>query len=125
MRAGRLDRKLDVQRKSVTLDDFGQEVETWTNLSARRAASYGPVKGEERFTADQFVAREQIEFRIRYSAIVADLNPMDRIIYPAIDPDSSPEDTVTTDRIFDIMAVFEIGRREGLRILAARRPEQP
>lgn len=126
MRAGSLDRKVDIQRKTVTQDDFGQDVETWTNLSARRSASYMPIKAEERFTADQFIAREQVEFRIRHSEIVANLNALDRVIYPAIDPDASPEDTITNSRTYDIMGVLEgRGRKRELRILCARRPEQP
>lgn len=77
-----------------------------------------PVRSDERFTSEQFVARQQTEFRIRYSLAVADLNPLDRIVYPA-STDSPPSDDV----VFDIIEVSELGRREGLKIIAARRAE--
>lgn len=124
MRAGRLNKKIDIQRKTITQDNYGQEIESWSNISARRSASVSPVKAEERYTADQFVARQQLEFVCKKSDNIATLNPLDRIIHPAIDADASPQDVITDDRVFDIMAVFELGRGEGFRILAARRPEQ-
>ena len=67
------------------------------------------------------MAREQVEFRVRYGSSVTALSPLDRVIYPApVDPD---EQAPPEHDIYDIMAVHEIGRREGFRILAARRAE--
>lgn len=54
------------------------------------------------------MATDTFEFRIRLSNNVADLSARDRIIYPA----GSSEAANT----FDILAVHEIGRSEGLRI---------
>lgn len=121
MRAGRLDRRIDIQRKTVTQDNAGQEVETWAALVSRRAASVGPLRGEERFSSEQFIAKEQVEFRVRYSQSIADLNPLDRVIYPALE--GSPPLDPSNSQIYDVMAVHEIGRREGLIIRAARRAE--
>lgn len=81
-----------------------------------------PVRGDERFSAPEIAAFEQIEFRIRYSADVADLSPKDRIIYPALSADS-PAEVPAARRIHDILAVLEIGRREGLQIITQRRPD--
>lgn len=117
MRAGRLDRRITIQRRSVTYSDSGEPQETWAALSERRPASVSPVSGEERFTGEQYVARQQTEFRIRWSEDLAALTPLDRIVYPADDATASPE---VTGSIYDVMAVHELGRREGLRILAAR-----
>lgn len=122
MRAGRLDRLIDIQRKTTTLSDSGEPVETWTNLVTRRAASMSPVKGDERFAVPELVANEQIEFRVRYSSSLLNLTPQDRVIYPALSEDS-PEDEPTTRQIHEILAVHEIGRREGLQIITQRRPD--
>jgi SPP1 family predicted phage head-tail adaptor len=123
MQGGRLDRRIDIERKTVTQSPSGQPIETWSKIVARRAASVSPLRGDERFAADQYIARQQVEFRIRYSSTVADISPLDRIIYPP-DEDSPADSPVATDvQIYDIMEVSEIGRREGLRILAARRVE--
>jgi head-tail adaptor len=112
-----LDRRIDIERQGGGLDDYGQPLDGgWAKLIERRPAAYRVVNGDERFTADQFVAKQQVEFRIRYSQDVADLSPLDRIIYPAsATPDESD--------VYDIMAVTELGRREGLSIMTARRAE--
>lgn len=127
MQAGRLDRLITIQRNTPTSGEDGQPSDSWATVGAlRRHASVRPVRGEERFTADQFVALEQIEFRIRYADTVADLTPLDRILYPALteaEVGSSPPTTIETRRIYNIMAVHEIGRREGLQILTARRAD--
>lgn len=120
MRGGRLDRRIDIERKTVTQDEFGEEIETWTKIAERRAASVTPVRGEERFEAEQFIARQQVEFRVRWASSVSDVNPLDRIIYPASEDADSPG---LNPQIYDIIEVSEIGRREGLKIIAARRPE--
>lgn len=122
MKAGRLDRLITIQRKSSASSDSGDAVETWTTLIERRAAGYRPLKGEERFTGEQVIGTEQIEFRIRYSSNVAALSQQDRIVYPAL-ADESPEDEPDTKNIYDVLAVHEIGRREGLLIITQRRAD--
>src|SRR4051812_26720077 len=117
MRAGKLDRRITIQRKTVTASDSGQPVETWAALELRRAASMAPVRGDEPFAREQVVAQQQIEFRIRYSTSVADLSPQDRIVYPALPTDDPAPDQ---NLLFNILAVNEIGRREGLQIIAQR-----
>lgn len=123
MRAGRLDRRITIQRKTVTMSSSGEPVETWTAVGAmRRAASKTPVRGDERFSTPQLVAREQVEFGVRYSADVAALTPQDRIIEPALE-EASPANEPRSRDIYDVLGVHEIGRREGLRIITARRAD--
>ena len=122
MRAGRLDRLVTIQRKTLTNSESGEPIETWTNIAHRRAASMTPVRGDERFSDPQLVGQEQIEFRVRYSAEIAALTPQDRILHPALSEDS-PEDDPTTRQIHDVLAVHEIGRREGLQIMTLRRAD--
>lgn len=123
MRAGRLDRLITIQRKTSIISDAGGVTETWATVgSLRRAASMNPVRGEERFSNPQISALEQIEFRIHYSADVAALSPQDRIIYPALE-DASPLNDPAAVGIHDVLAVHEIGRREGLQIITQRRAD--
>lgn len=125
MRAGNLDSHITIQRNTPTLTTSGAPVASWANVGAlRRPADVMPVRGDERFGGDQFVAKEQIEFRVRYSTSIADLSPLDRVVYPALTTEEindSPQPDVVERRIHDILAVHEIGRREGFRIIAARR----
>jgi len=120
VRAGRLDRRITIQRFTTTYSPSGEPIETWTDLVSRRWAEVRPVRGDERFSAPQLAAKEQVEFRIRWGAAVADVSPLDRIIYPAVEP-ASPAEEIAESRVYDILAVHEIGRRDGLRIIAARR----
>lgn len=122
MRAGRLDRRITIQRRSTAASSSGEPVETWTTIVTRRAASMSPVRGEERFGEPQLVAREQVEFQVRWSADVAALQPQDRVIYPALS-ESSPEDEPDVRNIYDVHAVHEVGRREGVRLITERRAD--
>lgn len=123
MRAGRLDRRINLERKAVTQSPSGAAIETWTPIGERVLASYWPVRGDERISGVENVATEQVEFRIRWTASLADLNPKDRVVYPAAFPGLSPEDVPGPERIYDILSVHEFGRRDGLLITAARRSD--
>ena len=101
----------------------GAPAGSWSNIAERVAAGCSPVGGEERDGAPQWIARQQVEFTIRWRADLAALNPKDRIIYPAIMDGLSPEDAITDGGIFDIIEVSETGRREGLAIRAARKAD--
>jgi SPP1 family predicted phage head-tail adaptor len=122
MRAGRLDRTITIERKAVTHSPSGQPIETWAPLVSRCSASVTPLSGDERFSAPQYVAREQVQFEIRWSQDVATVQAKDRIVYPAT-TSVSPAPVPAERDIYDIIHVAEIGRRRGLRIVAARRAD--
>lgn len=122
MRAGRLDRIVDIQRNVPTQSPSGEPQDAWTTIIRRRRAGIRPVSGDERFSNPQIVGREQVEFHIRWSQNVADLSQKDRIIYPPLSEDS-PEDEPGTKQIHDILEVHEVGRKEGLRIVTLRRSD--
>lgn len=115
-----LDRRVDIQRATPSQSGSGHVSPSWANLVAMLPASYRPLKGDERNVAPQWVASQQVEFMVRWRADLASLNPKDRVVYPAINPDTSPEDQITEDRTFDVMDVAEVGRNEWLAIRAAR-----
>jgi len=118
MQAGRLNRKISIERRRDVSDDHGQPIPSWQRIGTTRWADRIPVSGTERFTSDQFIGREQVEFHVRWTKDISDLSPMDRVVYPP-----TPLELVPDSRIYDIMAVHEIGWRDGLRIMAARRAE--
>lgn len=125
MAAGKLDRKITIQRKTETQLPSGEPVEAWANLAVRRSASKWPYKGAEGFAPPVTTAYEQIEFRVRYSADVAALSPKDRIIYPALTEAQAADVgyAIPARSIHDVLAVLEINRREGLKIITQRRPD--
>lgn len=127
MQAGRLDRFITLQRYSAVMLPSGDRLLEWATLGpSRRPASVRPASGTEGFTTPQTVAIELTEFRIRYSADVSSATPIDRIIYPALtsaEINASPVADVSAARVYDVVAVHEIGRREGLQIIGSRRPD--
>jgi SPP1 family predicted phage head-tail adaptor len=119
MRAGRLDRKIDIQRQTASQSPSGEPIESWTDIVKSWSASVRPLRGDERYSVPQEVASEQIQFEVRYSTVLADLTPKDRIIYPAL----GEGEESSGRRICDILAINEIGRRKGLQIVAQKRSD--
>lgn len=65
--AGRLDRRIEIQRATEVQDSFGQVTQTWV-LHATVWANFLPAGGAESFTADQRSSRSGAVFTIRYLA---------------------------------------------------------
>ena len=116
LKRGELNRRISIERRTDVRDENGQPIPTWTRIGRARWASKFAVSGTERFISDQFVGREQVEFQVGWTTDLADVSPLERVVYPVTI-------TPTDNEIFDIMAVHEMGWREGIRILAARRAE--
>lgn len=98
MMAGKLDRRIVIQGLTVTQDDYGGEVDAWATL-ATVWAQWLPGAGSERFTAASVYAEAHGRFRIRWRS---DVTTKHRVTYDG--------------KEFDILAVDEIGRREGLEL---------
>ena len=118
LKAGELDRRISIEQNTPTRDAHGEPIASWSRIGRVRWARYRPLLGAERFGGDQFIAQEQVEFLVRWSLDLAALSPTDRVVFTVTD------DTPEAQTIYDIMAVHEVGRREGLRIMTARRAEQ-
>ena len=92
---GEMYNRVTIQRRTVSRDDYGAAVYTWTAL-AGRWASIKPVKGVEDWIAQQVRPGLKIKVIIRsYSG----LTPKDRFLYG--------------DRILNILSVMdleEVGR---------------
>lgn len=108
MKAGSLDRRITLQRQGTATDDgYTTQPGAWFDL-AEVWASYRPGSGRELLVNDEIAAPLPVEFRIRKSLDVDDLNPKDRLLYSGI--------------VHDIKSVTEIAR-EGLLIIAVARPD--
>ena len=103
MRSGELDRRIVLQSPSATRSATGAEVTTWADVATVWAA----VKREKGGESDAAEARQQmaaVVFRIRWRAGVL---PGWRVSFDG--------------RLFDVADVRELGRREGLELVAAAR----
>lgn len=108
MTAGKLDRRIILQRFSGAVNAFNEIEEVWSDL-VTRWAMVSPISDAERVRAGAVSATITTRFKIRYSTQVADLNPKDRVSFEG--------------KIFDIWGVKEIGRREYLEISASARAD--
>ena len=103
MRAGKLDRRVTIERAALTTNDFGEVVEAWQCV-ATVWAQQRPNRGGERFAAQQTVGGKVLTFHIRYRS---DLTTRDRLIYDGL--------------TYNILDIREIGRRVVSEIDAAAR----
>jgi head-tail adaptor len=120
IRAGTLDARIAMQRKGTSLSSSGSPIESWSNL-AIRWSNMDPLIGDaasERNASQQWVAREQVKFTVRWSPDLDNFSPLDRIIFPATDAGLSP---MPVRSIYDVISVSETRRHVGFSILAARR----
>lgn len=104
MEAGKLDRRITLQRYGITYNADNEPIEGFADLATVWASVQYASDGEK-IRAAEVGATISIRFQIRYSSTVAGINPKDRVIYDG--------------KTFDISGVKELGRREGLEISAA------
>ena len=105
MEAGKLDRRITIERATTVTDAFGAEIATWSPVATVWAA-YQPVSDGERLRAAEVGASLTARFTIRWGH---DVTVEDRIVFDG--------------RTFEVVGVKEIGRREGQEISAAARAE--
>jgi SPP1 family predicted phage head-tail adaptor len=105
MRAGEFDRRITFERAAGTqASPSGEQVLTWA-AEATVWAQVAPLSGTELFRAQQFGAKVDTRFRVRW------------IVSTSITPDETLR-ILYGGRYYDIRSVIEIGRREGLEIMA-------
>jgi SPP1 family predicted phage head-tail adaptor len=103
--AGKLDRRIVLKTVTVDTDEFNAPTETLSDL-ATVWAEKRDLRGREYFQANSENAQIETVFRIRWRS---DVSPLNRIAFDGRD--------------YDIVSVAEIGRRDGLEIMAKARAE--
>lgn len=103
MKAGPRDTLITIQRKSVTTDEFGGEIEAWNDL-CREWVDYRPGSGTERRQAAQEGAALVATFRALASSNTRSVTPLDRLSFGGI---------------WDITSSVRLGR-DGIEITAVR-----
>lgn len=98
--AGRLDRRVVIQRKTETRSPTGAVIETWATWKTVQMGKRD-IRADERFRADQELATETTVFVAQY---IEGLRTDDRL--------------VCEGRTYDVLGIAELGRRSGLEITA-------
>ena len=108
--AGKLDRRIQFQRFTLTDDGFGQ-VEAFANLGKTIAAGKRDISDGERMRAGEVSAQITSRFHVRSSAFTRDLTPADRLVYDG--------------RTYSIYGIKELeGRKRLLEITAGARVDK-
>lgn len=107
VKAGNLDRRLSLWAAQASDDGFGT-VETFAAIGTVWA-SKRDVSDSERWAAGQVQAHITTRFQVRYSTMTAGMTAQDRVSCEG--------------KTYDIVAVKEIGRREGIEISGAARAD--
>lgn len=110
MLAGKLDRRITLQRATVTANSLNEPVKTWAELATVAAAKL-EVRDSERQRAAETAAVIDTRFQIRWSSRVSTVDAADRVLFGG--------------RVFNILGVKEIGRRVGLELSCQARSETP
>lgn len=109
IKAGQLDRRITILRATTVTDPgSGQQIETWGPL-ATVWASWRRASAREQLAAAEIAATVTDVFEIRWSELLANVNPTDRLVYQG--------------REYNIEEATEIDRRVGILIRGNARAE--
>ena len=78
MRAGRLDKRVSLERIDPGEDDHGEPLETWSTLAVRWA-SIEPLNGREYLAKSVENSEVTTRIRLRYDSVSSTLTSADRI----------------------------------------------
>ncbi|MBX5149576.1 phage head closure protein [Rhizobium lentis] len=96
MRAGKLDKKIEIQSFGETVDDYGTVTEGWITFATVRAQVL-QSSTEEYLQSAGTTAQTAIVFRVRWRS---DILTKHRVAYEG--------------QAFDVKEIKELGRRDGL-----------
>lgn len=70
MRISKLQQRISIQRRSATLDAYGQEINSWTNI-ATVWAEVKPISGKEKMRLNSMVVESQLthQVTVRFSEV--------------------------------------------------------
>jgi SPP1 family predicted phage head-tail adaptor len=96
MRAGRLNKRISIERITETKNDFGEFVYAWSEL-AKRSAGIEPLNGKEYFSSVGENSGVTTRIRIRYDSVTATITNADRVnhggtIYNIVSPPINPQE---------------------------------
>jgi SPP1 family predicted phage head-tail adaptor len=111
----RRDRRIALLERQTITDDWGQPLETYVEI-ARPWANVADLRGGEHVAAAQVTSQMVTRFRIQYRR---GITPLHRLRY---DPDNHADPSNGLD--YDILQnPIELGRRDGLELLARARTD--
>lgn len=103
MRIGKLDRKITIQFRSISQNDYGEAVAAFSSSASVWAMLETKASGKEKVRDGLETSQQNVNFLIRYSTDVNDVTAGDRVLY--------------NSQYYDIESVQEVGRNLSLRLI--------
>ena len=103
MRIGKLDRKITIQFRSISQNDYGEAVAAFSSSASVWAMLESKPRGKENVRDGLETSQQNVNFLIRYSTDVSDVTAGDRVLY--------------NSQYYDIESVQEVGRNLSLRLI--------
>jgi SPP1 family predicted phage head-tail adaptor len=108
LNAGKLDRRITLERYGISYNSDNEPIEGYTAI-ATVWASWRRASAREQLAAAEIQATVTDVFIVRWSTTTATATPMDRLLY--------------NGRTYNIAEATEIGRREGMMLRGSARAE--
>lgn len=103
MRAGRLDRRITIERYTETVNAYGERERTWSSAGKLWAAlDMKQTKVKETEVASELTPMSEIVWRVRHSQFSQDITEKDRISWRG--------------RSYDILGIHMMGRGDDVMI---------
>ena len=103
MRIGKLDRKITIQFRSISQNDYGEAVAAFSSSALVWAMIETQPRGKEKVNNGIETSQQSVNFLIRFSSDVDDVTSGDRVLY--------------NSQYYDIESVQEVGRNLSLRLI--------
>tara|TARA_Y100000361_G_C11148866_1_gene339779 strand:+ start:459 stop:785 length:327 start_codon:yes stop_codon:yes gene_type:complete len=103
MRIGKLDRKITIQFRSISQNDYGEAVASFSSSASVWAMIETKARGKESIKNGIETSQQGVSFLIRFSTDVDDVTAGDRVLY--------------NSQFYDIESVQEVGRNLSLRLI--------
>ncbi len=103
MRIGKLDRKITIQFRSISQNDYGEAVAAFSSSASVWAMIETQPRGKEKVNNGIETSQQVVNFLIRFSSDVDDVTSGDRVLY--------------NSQYYDIESVQEVGRNLSLRLI--------
>ena len=103
MRIGKLDRKITIQFRSISQNDYGEAVAAFSSSASVWAMIETQPRGKEKVNNGIETSQQSVNFLIRYSSDVDAVTNGDRVLY--------------NSQYYDIESVQEVGRNLSLRLI--------
>ena len=105
MKAGTLDRRISILREGPATDNGIEFIPGSLGVLATRWASWKPANGSEVFENQGREAKAGGTFWLRSDSVTRQISAVDRVAFDG--------------RLYDVVAVQELGRREGIELIVA------